>query len=85
MSDEPISISLARPQTALEQIGARLDGLLQRFKASSLVVKVGDSAAHAIACQTQDHRVPNLIKGVSVVRTADFRGWEVFHNGREVD
>lgn len=85
MSDEPISLTLVRPKTALEEISAALDDLLLRYRARQLEVRVGDSAREAIKVQTLDHLLPHLIKGVRVSQTVEFRGWGVFANGREVE
>jgi hypothetical protein len=74
-----------RPITALEQISAHLQHLLVQFKPSELVLKVGCAAEGSIVCQVEDKQLPHLIHGVRVERTSDFKGWEVFANGREVE
>lgn len=76
---------LRRSQTALEQIGDQVQHLLLSFKPRELVVRVGDSAARAIACQLDSKQLPATIHGVRVEQTDKFRGWEVYANGREVE
>lgn len=80
-----MGLESVRAKTALEQISEHLQHLLVQFKPSELVLKVGCAAEGSIICQVEDKQLPHLIHGVRVERTGEFKGWEVFANGREVE